>query len=721
VVRNGWVGFVSIEAANVRDIEADRGLAGDVVNSVTEYTHGILWVLNQAGVDWIRPEPNGKVTHQFDVDTAWSVLGDRDGRVWVGTYGGTLFRYNGRGLAPCSLEGQTLPRTCSVLFQDRQHTVWVGTPDGLRQVDGTRVRAIPRPLNLPALDVRAMAEDRSGVLYVGLNGGGLLRGTNGQWAVFTEKDGLADDHVWSLCVDAQDTVWIGTFGSGLSCWRGDAFSNFPRHLGLPRFINCILEDDLGYLWLGSNQGIFRVLRDELTAYAAGNRESINVIRYTKTDGLGTTECSDSRQPTAWKARDGRLWFATVRGLSVVDPRHLPVNTNVAPVVIEEVLINEKSYRLGEPNQRSDMAVVRGRVTGAKTVEPMITMTEPPALIVVPPGNQRLEIHYAALCFTAPDKVRFRYRLEPLDPKWTEAGDRRVAYYQGLPPGDYRFQVVACNNDGFWNETGASVAVEILPLFWQTRWFETTLFGVAIAIVWWWVQTRIGRLTRERAQQQEFSRRLIASQELERKRIAAELHDSLGQNLLIIKNRAVLARDRPDDQPSRSDPLNEISEVASQSIEAVREISHNLRPYQLDRLGLTKAIRAVVLQVSKSSKITIHSELDPVDELFSPELEIHFYRIVQEGLNNIVKHSHARAARVLVERREADIRLTIDDDGRGFDYPAVTSDAPGRGGLGLTSLAERARILGGRLRIESSPGRGTRLLIEIPLPTFAHEK
>ena len=225
--------------------------------------------------------------------------------------------------------------------------------------------------------------------------------------------------------------------------------------------------------------------------------------------------------------------------------------------------------------------------------------------------------------------------------------------------------------------------------------------------------------RRRRAQETFSRQLLLSQESERKRIAGELHDSLGQNLLVIKNRLYLAQ-QPGGDDARAEQMQEVTQLVSQTIQEVREISHRLRPYQLDRLGLTKAVQSAAKRVAESGALKIESDVSNVDGLFPPEGEIHFYRIVQESLNNILKHAAAATARLSIQRHGRWLTLRIDDDGRGFDYARATGDPEHPRGLGLTGLSERARILGGRFTCATAPGQGVRLTFEIPIPA-KHEK
>ena len=224
------------------------------------------------------------------------------------------------------------------------------------------------------------------------------------------------------------------------------------------------------------------------------------------------------------------------------------------------------------------------------------------------------------------------------------------------------------------------------------------------------QVRVAKLKRRQAAQEAFAQQLIASQEGERKRIAAELHDGLGQNLLVIRNRALLGLHLRQEPERAVEQFDEISAVASQTIEEVRAIAANLHPYQLERLGLTKAIKAMINKVAAASDIQFHTEIEPADGLLDQAAEINLYRIIQESLNNIVRHSGATEARVIIEKTAPGLQITITDNGRGF---IPTADKQTRG-FGLTGMLERARMIGGTQTIHSVPGQGTTVAIKLPL-------
>jgi signal transduction histidine kinase len=308
-------------------------------------------------------------------------------------------------------------------------------------------------------------------------------------------------------------------------------------------------------------------------------------------------------------------------------------------------------------------------------------------------------------------------LEGLDREWVEANTRRTAYYSHLPPGRYTFKVIAANSDGVWNTQGQSLSIAVLPPFYRTWWFLLlAIASILAAVVFVW-RYRVSGLKRAHAVQQAFTRQLIASQEGERKRIAAELHDGLGQQLVVIKNLALISLNHEPHSASKPQ-IEEISAQASHAISEVKKISYNLRPYQLDRLGLTKAIEGIVKQASAATKISFTSEIDAIDNVFAKDSEINFYRIVQECVNNLVKHSQATTAGLTIQRTADELSLAIRDNGRGFT-PSATSSGSEPGGFGLIGISERTQLLGGSVAIQSEPGRGTTINVKIPMGNQGH--
>jgi signal transduction histidine kinase len=439
----------------------------------------------------------------------------------------------------------------------------------------------------------------------------------------------------------------------------------------------ILEDRHGYFWISCNKGIYRVSRQELNDFADGRIARINSVAYGKPDGMLNSECNGGRLPAGIIARDGKFWFPTQEGVAVIDPEAVYINSAAPPVVIESITL-----------ERNPVDFQRG--------------------VMIQPGQRDLEISYTGLSYIKSEQIRFKYRLEGLDPDWIDAGTRRVAYYPYLPPGSYTFRVIAANSDGVWNNAGAGINVIVRAPFWQRWWFWLVCAAAVISIAAFGIRSRLAQLKRKQAEREAFSRRLIESQEGERKRIAGELHDSLGQNLLIVKNWALIGLNAlEEDNPAR-EHLNEISETTSLALDEVREIAQNLRPYQLERLGLTNTIEHMVRQVKNASDIEFITEIDNIDGLLSKESEINLYRVVQECVNNVLKHSAATTAWLLIKRTASGAQITCRDNGQGFDPEASSRQS----GMGLIGMAERVRMLGGRYTIESAAGKGATIHVII---------
>jgi signal transduction histidine kinase len=326
-------------------------------------------------------------------------------------------------------------------------------------------------------------------------------------------------------------------------------------------------------------------------------------------------------------------------------------------------------------------------------------------------------------YISSEDLKFKYRLEGLDREWVDAGTRRTAYYSHLRPGSYTFKVIAANRDGVWNMQGASIKLSVLPRFYQTWWFPTLLALGIFSLGFAAYRVRVKRLELAHKTQEEFSHKLLQSQEHERQRIAAELHDSLGQSLLIIKNRLALAQRDIDEKQAVEEQLEELSHSATSAIEECREIAYNLRPFQLDRFGLSKTLFGIFMRIGEVTDIQATTEIDTIDDLLTHEAQVNVYRIVQECVNNIIKHSQATAAMLIVKRNGREIALLVQGNGCGFvkepGSNAGIASTPGtaggslskRSGFGLIGIAERVKMLHGNYEIDSD--QGTSIRIRIP--------
>jgi signal transduction histidine kinase len=659
------------------------GFRGDVFRSVAVSRAGRIWTAVHGGLDDF--ESGSPVRHLEPSEPLWwSVAADRNGDIWAATMPGLIARYEGDRL----LFTNTVPEA-RTLAPRADGGMWVGSEFGLFQITANReVSKIAINGSDAKRSVKPVIETK-GALWIGVSGEGIWkRFPGGAWEQIATPQGLTDLRVHTLYEDGEGLIWAGATFGGLHCLTEGRARDFQNaDATLPSQITSIIEDGLGFMWLGSGNGIYRVKRADLLAFLDGDSTGFTVQRFDRSDGLGTPEMSENRQPTVAKAGDGKLWYASINGLSVVDPLEVRGDPNPPRVVIEEVAIN-----------------------GAK-----IQFTN--GRLKVPPLSERLDIRYTGISLRSGARVRFKRRLIGLDKNWVEAGLERTASYYNLPPADYRFEVMAANADGVWSPAPANFSIRALPAYWQTLWFRTSLSALGIGLVAFAVLWRLRSAERAQAAQETFSQQLLESQEQERRRIAAELHDGLGQTLLILKQQARIAEKTPNVPQAAVDQLQKVTGNAQFAIEEVRGIVSALRPALLDRIGLTAALNSMLQQLSDSGSVKLTWTIDKMDGALPEGREIELYRIVQEALNNVVKHSNAATARVGLRRGAARWTLEIEDDGCGFDLIAAAKVLHS-GGLGLNGLRERARILGAVLNIDSAPGEGTLVRLEGPAKTTA---
>ncbi len=695
---NLWVGtdgdgLQRIKPRVWRMVTRREGLGVDAVHSVSQDQQGRIWFAGGTTKPyWLE---RGLVSVAIEsplsdaMDGVFSVLPARDGSVWIGTYRGKVFRYQGGDLACFSAQEGMLAGSVRALLEDRQGAIWVGGFSGLCRILGGQVTCFSRRDGLSADKVGALAEDSKGNFFVGTSGGGLNVFQDGRFTAYTRQNGLPDDYVGALCVDAEDVLWIGTHGGGLSRFKEGRFFNYRVKGGLPaRGVGPMLEDDEGRLWLASDLGIVRVSRRELNEFAEGRHRSVNYVAFDRSDGLATIEAGGI-QPACLKARDGKLWFGTAKGAAFVDPKELRVNPLPPPVIIDEARIDDEVVN----EQRSE---VRGQESenGRPAVPRSPVGIRPPSLVTLQPRQRRVEFRFSGLSFTAPAKVRFRYQMEGFDPDWVDGGTTRSASYTRLPPGTYRFRVTACNNDGVWNETGASLGVVVAPAFHQTYWFRLLMFAAVAGVVSTVYRLRLSRL------------RQLARL---RGRIAGDLHDEIGSNLGGIILLSELAQQATALPPDARASLQEINATAQRTACAMRDIVWFLNP-DFDTLA---DMVARMREFATTLLSGVACEFAAPDLALTPTLTLEFRRNVffafKEILHNIVKHAEASRVSIRIEVRGRQFTLRVHDNGHGFDLAQATS------GHGLRSLRRRAAELGGQLTAESGPGKGTTIVLTVMLP------
>jgi signal transduction histidine kinase len=677
-------GLYRADANAITFYQHPNGSQWNVVQPVLQDRAGNVWFGSRIGLSRFTNDRYEDFYHADELSKRmdWrnivsAIYEDRDGTIWAGTWNGFSKRKGSHLVSdPVSEEIQG---GISSICRDRASDLWVGSDRGLYRIHGSQCTLLRRDDDLANDSPRAQVifEDRRGTLWLGTTNG-LARFERGHFSTLSATAGLS---ITALYEDAAGVLWIGTYDTGLARLEGEKFTRYTEKDGLfNNGVFQILEDDKGFLWLSCDLGIYRIEKHQLNEFAAGRISLITSSHFGKADGLLSVECSRGGQPTGFKARDGKLWFPTAQGLAVIDPKAVALNRIPPPVVIEDLTVD-------------------GHATDFR------------AGVKIKPGQETLEIQYTALSLLKSQQIRFRYRLKGLDDNWTNAGARRTAYYSRIPPGTYTFQVIAANSDGVWNMNGARLAVRVLPPFYATWWFRLSIVSIITGLIYLAWRLRTAQWKQRQAAQRAFSRELLASQERDRKRIAAELHDSIGQHLVVIKNLALLRLQDQNGNPTARQQVEEICTEASSAIAEVREISYDLRPYQLDRLGLTKALKSMVESVGKASTTSFSASIDNIDDLFTPEFQIGFYRITQECLNNILKHADASEAKVIVRRSGTRIRLTVSDNGKGFIVGGASTDGR-KGGFGLIDISERVQLLAGKLDIQSTPANGATINIDI---------
>lgn len=733
---NVWVGTFTgglhrFKPRVFRTYDMRDGLSANTVMSVTEDCQGRIWIgMNGGGVNCWQDGKIVPVMEPLEIGRqrlVYSVLVDREDRVWLGLYDGLVLRLQNGTVTASTNEPGFHKSTPRALFQDRDGTVWLGCDQRLQSFIADRFTSFTRQNGLSHDQVRALAQDHNGTLYIATKGGGLNCLRNNMFSCYTERDGLPDNHVAALWVDRDDTLWVGTDNGGLGRFQQGRFAAVTTRDGLPsNTIGTLLEDDAGYLWLGSNRGIIRVNRRELNKYMDDRNGSLVCHVYNRSDGLNSLDCYGGGQPASWKARDGRLWFATVKGVAVVDPDNLPVNALPPSVVIEEVVVddvlmvgNVHCQPLQSNDQRPVLAATSMGLSSFLSQSSALNNGSPSLLIR--PGKHRIEFRFTGLSLVAPEKIRFRYRLNGLDKRWTEVGAQRRVSYQHIPPGAYLFEVTACNNDGVWNENTATLGVVFLRPWWMMWWFRALVVMSVAGMVLGWYERRLNRLKHEHLAQESFSRRLIASQETERQYLAGELHDGMGQDLLVIASQAQLSLREGGNPAGTEVRLKDIAETAKHALQQARSLAHNLRPGLVEELGITKAIKATLTKAAQASGMTMVVELTEVDGLLPPEFEVNLFRIVQEIVSNVLKHACASETKITLTRDLARLMLVVEDNGCGFELALLEATPPDQRGFGLHQIAERAKMMGGHVIIQSQPAHGTRLTLEVPLPCGKGER
>ena len=724
-----WIGTAT-GLLHIHDGEADvfarsDGLSGDSVRDLFEDREGNLWVATNEGLDRFRELAVTTLSgaRGFPTGVISSILRARDESVWIGTADGLTRWKDGRTTIYRAREG--LPdNRIGTMFEDSGGRLFVATFGGIAVFEGgefTPLRSVATRVVYGIVEERsgefwisdqehglihlvgetvvaripwsglgrddhatAIVADRTRQgLWLGFYNGGVMFVKDGKPRIsFGSADGLGGGRVSQLRFDTQGALWAGT-AAGLSRITDAGAGTLTTANGLPcEAVHWVLPDADRSLWLAMTCGLVHISGGELAAWTADLNHSVKTALFDGSDGFMSTATPIGFSPPATRLADGRVWFATGNGVGAVDSRHLPFNTLLPAVHIQEIVADRTIY----PTTPDNGAALR-----------------------LPPLVRDLQIDYTALSLVAPEKVRFRYKLEGQDPDWQNAGARRQAFYNDLRPGHYRFRVSASNNSGVWNEAGAFVDFSVAPAYYQTTWFLALSAASVIALVWAAHRIRLGIVERHQREISALNQRLMKAQEQERIRIAGELHDGVMQQMLAVTMMLGTAKRKI---AGDSDAKTTIDKVQDKLIEVgteIRQLSHDLHPPMLQEAGLPQALHTYCDEFSSSCGIPVSCEADDEAHELSRGAALALFRIVQEALGNAAKHAAARRISVRLRRSDGLVSLEVSDDGVGFDRTRFGSS----GGLGLITMRERAGQLNGRFEVASASGRGTTISVTIP--------
>ena len=715
-----WIGTVGEGIYRFRDGEVEHfglaeGLTGNTVKDVLEDREGDFWIITDLGVDCFRQLKVASYSQREGLSTPEvdSVLATKDGTIWVGG-DRSLDALRGRQIHQLK-SGQGLPGTqVTSMVEDHRGRLWVGIDNDLTLYKGGRFVPVQRrdsqpvgwvtglaedvagniwaavsgqpqqllrirdlqvqeelgPPRVPA--IRKVKADPQGGIWLGLMSGDLARYRNGRTEIFRFPH-TAESYVRELEVRSDGAV-LGATEFGLLGWRERQQQIMTTRNGLPsNSVQTLTTDARGDLWLYTQLGLVQIASEELTRWW-GHPEAI--LRMRVFDAADGAHGGHAIFNGSARGPDGMLWFAMAADLQAIDPAQIPINPTPPSVHIEEVVADHRRYF-------------------------------PTDGLRLPPRTRDLALRYTAPSFVATQKVHFRYKLEGQDTEWQEAGTRREAFYTNLEPGSYTFRVIACNNDGVWNKSGAVMSVIIPPTLLQTNWFRAASITLALALLWLLYQLRLRRLRAEH--QARLTERLS-----ERERIARELHDTLLQGVQgLVLRFQVATEEVPASEPARQ-MLEHSLNRADQVLNEGRERVLNLRMNSPESGELASAFEEFGESLADSSAAKFSVTVKDASRQLHPIVREEIERIGREAITNAFRHAEARTIEVEISCGRAEFQLRICDDGRGIQAQTFQYGRPGH--WGLPGMRERSEQIGASLKIGSRPGGGTEVKLTLPART-----
>jgi signal transduction histidine kinase/ligand-binding sensor domain-containing protein len=678
-----------------------------------------------------------------------AILGDREGNVWVGTSGG-LDRFQRPKLVKAMLPIQTehlaiaaaessgvwlasgeaplmkvrdrvdvfpeVPKRVDCAYRDPSGVLWLASADSLWRSAGRGFEHMSLPKTIVGRSVQALAVDRSGALWISVPRTGVYRLANGAWTPFGAQAHLLGQPAIALTADRDGRTWLSYTGNRVAVVDGDRVHLFTVADGLEignvlsitvrgphvwaggdrglalldgnrfrtvvgsdgvafRGVSGIVETSDGELWLDGGTGITRIPTSDIQRVAGASAYRVGYERLDYHDGLGGATEQIRPLPTAIEASDGKIWFATTTDLFWIDPKAIVRNHVVPSVVIRSLTAGGKTYTIGQD-------------------------------LLLPVHTTALHIDYTALSLSMPDRVRFRYRLIGSDTTWQDVGGHREAIYTNLHPGSYRFRVIAANEDGLWNQTGATFAFVIPPSFTQSRWFLVLWVSALGGVAWLLYMLRLRTVAdRLRARYQV--------KLAERTRIAQELHDTLLQGFSGITMQLQALRTSISGPSETADTLDRVLGTADSTLRNARDMIWDIRGTELESQSLADALECAAQAATAGTHVELEFESRGEPRRLPLGVEMTVLRVGREAILNALKHAAPRTIRVDLAYAQRELALHVRDDGHGL-APGAIEAAGVAGHWGIAGMRQRARLAGGVLTIVSGPGQGTTVSLSLPL-------